>query len=138
MLSEGSDDALDVCDFTLTGKPEEDARVGEEVAEYLQEKGMASERAQLVHLFIEEMAVYNALHQGRGEAMDVLLRLYKDRAEIDYRSLGDSCNPLQDNEADDSINIRILRNIASKLEYDYVMGMNSVHIVLELDKEGTN
>ena len=138
LLSERSDDALDVCDFTLTGKPEEDAQVGEEVAEYLQEKGMASERAQLVHLFIEEMAVYNALHQGRGEAMDVLLRLYIDRAEIDYRSLGDSCNPLQDNEADDSINIRILRNIASKLEYDYVMGMNSVHIVLELDKEGTN
>ena len=56
----------------------------------------------------------------------------KNRAEIDYRSLRDSCNPLSDNEADDTINIRVLRSIASKLGYDYIMGMNSVHIVLEL------
>ena len=96
---------------------------------------MIPKRAQLIPLAIEEMAIYNAMHQGRGETLDVLLRVYKDRAEIDYRSLGDSLNPLSDNEADDTINIRVLRSIASKLEYDYIMGMNSVHIVLDLEEE---
>ena len=135
LLSERSDDALAFYDFTMTGEPDEDVRAAEEIAGCLQENGMIPKRAQLIPLAIEEMAIYNAMHQGRGETLDVLLRVYKDRAEIDYRSLGDSCNPLSDNEADDTINIRVLRSIASKLEYDYIMGMNSVHIVLDLEEE---
>ena len=137
LLAERDDDALETCDFTMTGRPDADARTAGEIADRLREKGMDPKRAGLLHLAIEEIAVYNATHQGRGEPVDVLVRIYHDRTEIDYRSLGDSCNPLQDCAADDLINVRILRGIAASLEYDYALGMNSIHIVLEPPRKET-
>lgn len=130
LLAERDDDALESCDFTMTGRPDADARTAGEIADWLRGKGMDPKRAGLIHLAIEEIAVYHAAHQGRGEPVDVLLRTYEGRTEIDYRSLGDSCNPLHDAEADDLLNVRILRGIASGLDYDYAMGMNNIHITL--------
>ena len=79
---------------------------------------------------LEEMAIYSKRHHRITENCDVLIHIYDDRIEIDFRSLGDSCNPLEDTELDEHCNLTYLRKISSSIEYDYIMGMNSTHIVL--------
>ena len=130
-----SDDAAETLDFTMTGEPEMISRVSRQIASRLAEAGLPEGQANRVGLAVEEMAVYNGIHQKSSTPLDVLLRLYPDRAEIDCRSAGEPCDPTEDGEADDLINLRLLRELASVMAYDYVLGLNSTHIVLRLKNE---
>ena len=130
LLTEQEDAAIQNQDFTMDGEKETISQVSRQVAETCESWGLKSGDAKLVGLMLEEMAVYSKRHHRITENYDVLLRLYDDRVEIDFRSLGDSCNPLQDTEMDDRCNLAYLRKISASLEYDYIMGMNSTHIVL--------
>ena len=131
LLTEQEDGAIQKKDFTMTGEKETISLVSRQVAEACEDWGLKSGDAKRVGLMLEEMAVYSERHHRIIEEYDVLLRLYGDRVEIDFRSLGDSCNPLQDTELDDRCNLAYLRKISAALDYDYIMGMNSTHIVLE-------
>lgn len=130
LLTEQEDTAIQTQDFTMTGEKKTISLVSSQVTEICKNWGMKSGVAELVGLMLEEMAVYSERHHRIIEEYDVLLRLYDNRAEIDFRSLGDSCNPLQDTELDDRCNLAYLRKLSASLEYDYIMGMNSTHIVL--------
>jgi len=130
LLTEQEEVAIQKQDFTMTGEKETISRISLQVTEICKKWGMKSRTAKLVGSMIEEMAVYSERHHRIIEEYDVLLRLYDDRVEIDFRSLGDSCNPLQDSDIDDDCNLAYLRKLSASLEYDYIMGMNSTHIVL--------
>lgn len=62
--------------------------------------------------------------------MDILLRLSQGHVEIDFRSLGEAFNPLVDDDIDMKENVKLLRSIASKIENEYILGMNSTRIVI--------
>lgn len=63
--------------------------------------------------------------------MDILARIYKGNVEIDFRSLGPFFDPFEEADEDIKENIRLLRGIASKIENEYVLGMNSTRITIE-------
>lgn len=130
LLIEKEDPALNTQDFTMTSDEKNISEVTKEVAKVCQSHGITPKNANLVGLLLEEMAIYSKNHHRITENCDVLIHTYDDRIEIDFRSLGDSCNPLEDTEFDERCNLTYLRNISSSIEYDYVMGMNSTHIVL--------
>ena len=75
-------------------------------------------------------AVYTRNRLNKNDYMDILARLYADKIEIDFRTLGNSFNPLAAVPEDIAENIRLLNGIASKLEYDYIMGMNCTRITI--------
>jgi len=81
-------------------------------------------------LAIEEMAVYTKNHSLYSDYMDILVRLYDDKIEIDFRTLGSSFNPLVVTEEDNYENITLLKGISSSVEYSYIMGMNCTQIII--------
>ncbi len=99
--------------------------------------GRVSEHAGLV---AEEMVLYTLEHTKQADYMDVIARQYQDRVEIDFRSLGDPVNPLLplDESAGDqavneqTLNLKLLRKMADKLDYEYVMGMNCTHAEIDV------
>ena len=62
------------------------------------------------------------------------MRLYKGDITIDFRSLGAVFNPLEDTAEDSLENVRLLRGIASSIENEYTLGMNSTRIVIAGEK----
>jgi len=95
-----------------------------------------SRSATYASLAIEEMAVYSKLHMTRNDYMDVLVRLYDDKIEIEFRTLGNTFNPLEITETDVAENIKLLQGISSTLNYNYIMGMNCTQI--SIIKKGNN
>ena len=76
------------------------------------------------------MALYTRNRLNKNDYMDILARLYADKIEIDFRTLGHSFNPLVAAPEDIAENIQVLQGIAGKLEYDYIMGMNCTRITV--------
>lgn len=130
LLTQRENLALNTQDFTMTSDSENISKVTKEVAKVCENNGITPKNANLVALMLEEMAIYSKRHHRITENCDVLIHTYEDSIEIDFRTLGDSCNPLNDTDADDLYNVTYIRKIAAKIEYDYIMGMNSTHIVL--------
>lgn len=81
-------------------------------------------------LAVEEMTVYTSNHINKQFPIDILVRLYDDRLEINFRSSGSSFSPLSETDNDDTLNLQLLRALAVSLEYDYIMGMNCTRIIL--------
>lgn len=136
LLAEREDTALRTWEFTMDGDMTNATRISGQIIAICEASGLEPVKAKTVGLMLEEMAIYNKGHLKIVEDYDVLLHLYDDHMEIDFRSLGDSCNPLQDSELDEECNIAVLRRVSSALDYDYVLGMNSTHIVINLDRKG--
>lgn len=130
LLMERDEKMEKILDFTMTSDPKDISLVSEKLIEFGKRSGLNGKSALLLGLAVEEMAVYTRNHAHSKENIDVLTRLYKDRIEIDFRSLGASFNPLTENEGDDMINLRLIRSLADSLQYDYIMGMNSARITI--------
>lgn len=79
----------------------------------------------------DAMAVYAANKKDQNAYMDILARIYKGNVEIDFRSLGPLFDPFEDADEDIKENIRLLRGVASKIENEYILGMNSTRITIE-------
>ena len=62
--------------------------------------------------------------------MDVLVRIYDENVEIDFRSLGPSIDVMEEEEKEMEINTRMLRAVVSKIETEYIMGMNATRITI--------
>ena len=74
------------------------------------------------------MAVYAAHRKNQRSHVDILVRICRGKPEIDFRSLGKAYDPLKEEEQDIRENVLILRSIASKIETEYLLGMNCTRI----------
>ena len=74
------------------------------------------------------MAVYTRQHHKKSRLIDILLKIYDDHIVLDFRSLGTPFNPLESTDTDIAENVMLLQKLASEIEYEYVMGMNSTRI----------
>ena len=102
----------------------------EALMDFCIDQGIDKRSATCAALSVEEMAVYTRNRLNKNDYMDILARLYADKIEIDFRTLGNSFNPLVAVPEDIAENIKVLQGIAGKLEYDYIMGMNCTRITI--------
>ena len=130
LLAARDDEALKVFDVTIYEDAQNISSASEALQHFCADCGIDAVSAMRAALAVEEMAIYTRNRLKNKDYMDVLARLYGDKIEIDFRSLGNSFNPLVAAEGDIAENIRMLQGIASTLEYDYIMGMNCTRMVI--------
>ena len=137
LLSPREDQAEKVFDVTIFEDGKSISDISEALQNFCTSNGIDIRSAAHAALCVEEMAVYTRNHHKKNDYIDILARLYEDRIEIDFRSLGNSFNPLVVSDGDITENIQLLNGIASKLEYTYIMGMNCSRITI-LRKTGVD
>ncbi len=117
--------------------------LSETLSEFCIESGISGRISRHAGLVAEEMVLYTLKNTGRSDYMDVIARQYPDRVEIDFRSLGVPVNPLLpfDEDTEDisafeqNLNLKLLREISDKLDYEYVMGMNCTHAEIKVSSD---
>ena len=130
LLSERDEHAEQVWDFTVTSNVQDISFVSEQLCALGEKGGLNHKQAMKFGLAVEEMTVYTSNHINKQFPIDILVRLYDDRLEINFRSSGSSFSPLSETDNDDTLNLQLLRALAVSLEYDYIMGMNCTRIIL--------
>lgn len=117
---------------------EKPAWLSEAVTGFCADSGVSRELAFHAGLVAEELVLFTRENSGKSDYMDVIARQYPDRVAIDFRSLGTPVNPLlpmdengEDGSPDGQIlHLKLLRKMADRLDYEYVMGMNCTHTEL--------
>lgn len=130
LLLEYDEEAEPVLDVTITGDASSIAGISEKLQEVCEANGLERRDAIRAALAVEEMAVYAVNKKDQDTYMDILARIYKGNVEIEFRSLGPSFNPFEESDADITENVRMLRGIASGIDNDYILGMNSTKITI--------
>lgn len=130
LLLENDEEARPVLDVTITKDAASITGLSEKIRTVCEENGVSRQDAVHAALAIEEMAVYISQIKEHDSYIDILVRLYKGNVEIDFRSLGERYRSLNDAEAGMTENVRLLRGIASSIESEYTLGMNSTRIVI--------
>ena len=131
LLYEHDEEAEPVLDVTITKDPSSISGISETLQEVCEASGLDKHEAMKAALAVEEMAVYASNKKDQNAYMDILARIYKGDVEIDFRSLGAFFDPFKDADADIMENVHLLRGIASKIENEYILGMNSTRIIIE-------
>jgi len=130
LLAAREDQAEQVFDVTIFEDEQTISTASAALMEFCTDCGIEKRSATHAALTVEEMALYTRNRLNKNDYMDILARLYADKIEIDFRTLGNSFNPLMAAPDDIAENIKLLQSIASKLEYDYIMGMNCTRITI--------
>ena len=131
LLLEHDEAAEPVLDVTITKDTSSISGISETLQDVCEASGIDSHEAMKAALAVEEMAVYASNKKDQNTYMDILVRIYKGDMEIDFRSLGPYFDPFKETGEDIIENIRMLRGIATKIENEYVLGMNSTRITIE-------
>lgn len=131
LLFEYDGDCEPVMDVTITKDASSISGISETLQRVCESSGLSRQESIKSALAVEEMAVYAANKKDQNAYMDILARIYKGDVEIDFRSLGAFFDPFADSDADIIENIRMLRGIASRIENEYILGMNSTRVVIE-------
>lgn len=119
-----------VLDATIEKNSKEIANISEKLQRICEDMGMDKKKAVMTALAVEEIAVNAAARKDQSTYADVLVRIYDGNVEIDFRSLGKAFDPLEMDDATMEENIAILQSMASGIENEYLMGMNSTRITL--------
>ena len=130
LLYENDTDNAPMVDLTLLENGEEITGVSKKLQDVCLEQGIASNVAMKAALAVEEMAVFTRNRQQKKDYMDILARAFNDRVEIDFRSIGGHADPNAPEEGDIEENLKVLSSLAERIEYDTIMGMNCVRIVI--------
>ena len=131
LLLERDVEVKPVMDITITQDPRDIAGISSTLQKLCEENGFDKSKSMRAALAVEEMAVFASNHKSQDSYMDVLVRLYDDNVEIDFRSLGPAIDVMEEEEKDLEINTRMLRAVVSKIETEYIMGMNATRITIE-------
>ena len=130
LLLENDENATPLLDVTIGDNPASIGGISQKMQALCEQNGLSEHDAVLAALAVEEMAVYITWRKDHNAYMDILVRLYKGDISIDFRSLGTVFNPLEDTAEDSLENVWLLRGIASSIENEYTLGMNSTRIVI--------
>lgn len=126
--------SLGTINLTITDKSEDISLASEKMIDFCTGKGVPMKQAFKVGLMCEEMAVYTRQHREDAGDIDLMLRIKEDEIFINFRSKGMPFDPTKGTEDDMPENILMIEKIASKVSYDYIMGMNSTQITIERGK----
>ena len=130
LLLERDMEVRPVMDLTITRDPKDIAGISGTLQKVCDENDIDSSKAMRAALAVEEMAVFASNHKRQDSYMDVLVRLYEGKVEIDFRSLGPPIDVMEEEEKDLEWNVRMLRSVVSDIETEYIMGMNATRIII--------
>ncbi len=130
LLIENDRETMPVFDVTIDKDMPAITGISERIQMICEQNGINKRDSLHAAVAIEEMAVYIAGKKDQKTYMDILVRIHKGNVEIDFRSLGAPFDPLHDAEEDCPENVRMLRGIASDIDNEYTLGMNSTRIVI--------
>ena len=130
LLTAHEDIADATFDITIQDDDSNISKASKELMNFCLTHDMDTKSATYASLAIEEMAIYTKNHMARNDYMDILARLYEERIEIEFRTLGNTFNPLEITEKDVAENIKLLQGISTTMEYNYIMGMNCTQICI--------
>lgn len=134
LLSARDDSAEDVLDVTVPEEAAYISAISEQLMHFCSNNGIDKRSALFAALVVEEMAVYTKNRMRKADYLDILAKLYQDRVEIDFRSLGKPFDPRTTTPADITENMMLLQTAASTMEYHYIMGMNCTKITVFKNK----
>jgi len=117
-------------DFTLLADDESIDEVCRTTLETCKSKGLSEKTSIFTTQLIEEMSLYTRNHCGLNQYIDILLTIQENNVKIDFRSIGQPFNPLNETNADDHYNVTILNGLSQKISYEYAMGLNTTTILL--------
>lgn len=135
LLVENDENSTPVLDVTIGDDPDAISEISEKMQAICEQSGIVGRNAVLAALAVEEMAVYITGKSDRKAYMDILVRLHRGNVIIDFRTLGSAFDPLSDAGEDNWENVRLLRGVASSIENEYMLGMNSTRIVVGCEEE---
>lgn len=131
LLFEHDTEATPIMDVTITKDPSDISGISMKLQQVCEENGLDKRKSMHAALAVEELALYVSNKKQQSSHVDILVRLSKGNVEIDFRSLGELYNPLVDAETDREENVRLLRSISSKIETEYMLGMNCTRMILD-------
>jgi len=123
-------------DFTINAKIEEAIDLSKEVTNYLETSHIDDKIKTLVSLAIEEMLV-NIINTNENlKTIDVIVKIQEEHILISIKDQGIEFNPTFKPEVvDDEFlfsNIHVLNQIADKIEYARVLGLNDTVITIKI------
>lgn len=119
-----------VLDLTTDGNIEDVVNLAKEVEDYLKDKNISDLTSTRVSLAIEEMLVNIVNTNENIKTIDVLIKLQKDNILISIKDQGVEFNPTIERDDCEFSNINVLNNIADKVDYARVLGLNSTVIAV--------
>lgn len=119
-------------DKTIKFNTNEAVEYAKEIQNIARKYDIDDNTANLLAMSVEDMCTYAMDNKKtvKQESMDILTQIYKDKIVINFRSLGKPLDILE--VANDGLynNIEVLKKIAKKVEYEYVIGMNQSKVTL--------
>jgi len=97
------------------------AGFGQELQDLCTQYGMESRRAAVCAVAVEELLLYVLEQKSRKDYADIFVRIYDDRTEIDFRTLGAAFQPDE---------MEILRKISHEISHRNIAGMNCTRLVI--------
>lgn len=120
-------DDTKVFEHTISGDVKEAVNLSREVQEYLS----GNKSATLVSLAIEEMLVNIVNTNDKLETIDVLIKIQSEHVLVSIKDQGVEFNPTIARKGCGYDNISLLNDIADKIDYTRVLGLNSTVITIK-------
>jgi|GEM_PF-967578 len=117
-------------DLTLLANDESIDELCQKALKTLKDKGIPEKHSIFTTQLIDEMVLYTRNHCGPNQCIDILVRHQENSIKIDFRSIGQPFNPLNETNIDDHYNVTILNGLSQKISYEYAMGLNTTTILL--------
>lgn len=124
-------DEENVIDLSINGNINEITDLASKVHEYLKSRKISDLNSIRVSLAIEEMLVNIVNTNQNVGSMDVMIKIQKEHILIGIKDQGIEFNPTIKRDGDKFDNIEFLNNIADKIDYARVLGLNSTVITIK-------
>ena len=131
LLLEEKDAAPPQMDVTILDDNQDISQLSEQVRSACTEAGVSPAVSARTALLLEEMTLYLRNHKKREDYLDIMMRVYPDSVELNFRNIGVYVNPDKETEDDIRENMLLLKSMAREIDNSYIMGMNNIRIVLD-------
>ena len=137
LLVETEDESVPVYDVTVQLDTEDISDTVVSLQRFCESNDVDQRTSVMMALSLEEMISYmldNKEHSISCDEVDILAKIREDNIMMDIRSIGMPLDPTTAPVSEYS-NVEVLRKVAQKLEYTYVVGMNQTRIMVRRDCE---
>jgi len=132
LLMETEDSSIPVYDATFMLGKDSTSDVVSLTQEFCNNNIHDKKNSMMVALALEEMLSYTQDHNFSKipvEEIDIMVKIKSEEILMDIRSIGEPIDPTTAT-GDNYSNVDVLKKVATKLDYNYVVGMNHTRITI--------
>jgi len=117
--------------ISLRGGIRESKRIAE-IGDFLVSRGISKKEAFRCQLCVEEIVMHMSEGKKLPKFIDIRVFIAGGRIHFSIHNKGTMCNYLVFEPKDefDGVGIRIVRSVAESVDYNYVMGMNVLNVMI--------